>query len=216
MTMREPHCRAARRPADLARARGPLRGGTSARARGTSLPGLGDEDTATLEFDMARAIFEELGAKPDAAHVASLTGHAKSREPTVSLHVSCKSSAWSPPGRATVSLGGDWSSASATVDATHPEYLCQAQSLVTDGCWGFAFEHRPRLSAPRSELTTPPPYQFGETGDAPTVSLSTVADVHSITEHEEATWRREPTGRHTPRMEKRADGPRATARASSC
>ncbi len=45
---------------------------------GQACRALGDEDTATLEFDMARATFEELGAKPDAARVGSLTGHQKS------------------------------------------------------------------------------------------------------------------------------------------
>ena len=40
---------------------------------------LGDEDSAGLEFDAARAIFAELGAAPDLARVTALTGPTNSR-----------------------------------------------------------------------------------------------------------------------------------------
>jgi DNA-binding NarL/FixJ family response regulator len=49
----------------------------AARARvlgGLACRSLGDEDTAVLELDAARAVLVELGARPDLARVDSLTG----------------------------------------------------------------------------------------------------------------------------------------------
>jgi DNA-binding NarL/FixJ family response regulator len=36
---------------------------------------LGDQDTARLEFDAAQQVFEELGAEPDIARAAALSGN---------------------------------------------------------------------------------------------------------------------------------------------
>jgi DNA-binding NarL/FixJ family response regulator len=41
---------------------------------------LADEDTAEMEFDAARSVFEQLGAAPDLARVDSLLRRATSRE----------------------------------------------------------------------------------------------------------------------------------------
>jgi len=41
---------------------------------GLACRAVGDEDTASLELDVARSIFEQLGARPDIARVESLTG----------------------------------------------------------------------------------------------------------------------------------------------
>lgn len=46
---------------------------------GQACRSLGDEDSAGLEFDAARAIFAELGAAPDLARVTALTGPTNSR-----------------------------------------------------------------------------------------------------------------------------------------
>jgi hypothetical protein len=44
---------------------------------------LGDEDTAGMELDPARVVFEQLGAAPDLARVASLVRRATCGEPWV-------------------------------------------------------------------------------------------------------------------------------------
>jgi hypothetical protein len=44
---------------------------------------LGDKDTAGMELDAARVVFEQLGAAPDLARVASLVRRATSAEPWV-------------------------------------------------------------------------------------------------------------------------------------
>ena len=46
---------------------------------GTACRHLGDDDAAALELDAARAIFEELGARPDLARVESLMASARSK-----------------------------------------------------------------------------------------------------------------------------------------
>jgi DNA-binding NarL/FixJ family response regulator len=40
---------------------------------------LGDDDTAAIEVDSARAVFRELGARPDVARVDAFAGHHQSR-----------------------------------------------------------------------------------------------------------------------------------------
>ena len=51
----------------LARGRRPLHRGAAAPADRARLPGAGRSDTATLELDLAREVFERLGAAPDLA-----------------------------------------------------------------------------------------------------------------------------------------------------
>ena len=61
-----------RRVHRVARARDALRGGARPGPHGNfALRALGDDDTAAVELDAARATFERLGARPDLAAIAA-------------------------------------------------------------------------------------------------------------------------------------------------
>ena len=63
----------------LAGAGGAVRGGQGPGRHRPGLPGLGDEDSAALELDAARAVFQDLGAAPELAGLDALAGQGQGR-----------------------------------------------------------------------------------------------------------------------------------------
>ena len=101
---------AAQRLGGLAGAGGAVRGGTGpGRCIGLACRALGDEDSAAMELDAARFVFQQLGAAPDLARVETLTRPAPrpaARRPDARGRSRC--CAWSPPGGPTGPSPPSW------------------------------------------------------------------------------------------------------------
>ena len=140
-TPRAPWPRSARAAEVWQRARGALRGGAGAELVGLACRALGDEDTAALELEAARAAFGELGAAPDLARLDELGSRAAPATRTGSPSASSRCCAISPPARPTRRSRRELVLSERTVDRHVSNIFAKLGVSSRAAATAYAYEH---------------------------------------------------------------------------
>ena len=107
---------------------------------GLACRALGDEDTAALELEAARAAYAELGASPDLARLEVGGGDAATL--TSSPTASSRCSATSPPATTNKAIAGELVLSERTVDRHVSNIFAKLGVSSRTAATAYAYEHR--------------------------------------------------------------------------